>query len=1257
MSCTLEYCSAINFVNKNDDRSTYAQRKLPWIPNLFTGDNEDGILGANQGTITEGPFRKFQNAGLCDRIISSSIIQTGIGRIEYIFSNSWMEDILCGSRFAPELVCNGSSSKENSYLGERRNVLDYVILFEEILINLSYIFEMDTAFCSQALKICVPSCSSDKILSSTVPIYVVFSELHPKSIQHPNVYTTDSVPLSAFKRPVPCTNEFFKITVEENNFHSPNVYLSETAAHGEFGIMCDSELYRKKPLKKNQAGDHTHMNLHRPFQPECLVDVNIEVNKPQATKNFSGTQKGENDIPIKAIDSKKEKLETNSFPETKSTASNKNILQLEMNVLSKKPVLEKYLTQVKQVESETCGLSDKTTGICQITEDELPAREDSVFDAVNHKTERTAKSPMAQTAESTSVAPPVTSDAENVSSSADCSYSASICSQLERAPHEGERYLGVNLTSRAFLISSHFEFLQIGPKTCKHKYRRVFQSSFIETPRTSTYDAKLDDDEEDDSTYKRMTVRALLKKYERLTDELKRTNRTIDMLFLRRHAQGLSKSDTKSKTHLRNRKSRGCEWVDSKSTESTTTISQPSEEQHNEQDGCTKKVQQDPYLHPVSNRYEFMPNESKLHIGMMQYPEVLQSSNDQFAHRNSAPTQDGVIYSHNSGPILMEGFAMPPNYHQAYAPECMDYSNDGHPSFPQNLFGMTFVPPVAPNTMPTNRYFRGCHRDGQSISRQSTGNSVKCFTSSSRSRSAHHSGHHSRHRTASRRKNRSHRPKHPSYFQKQTHAPHHHTHHHRAKSHCPPLSNVKCIHQNPLNSFVTDSTQYCMHPECPGHCGTHSIPYASLPSSFASAAPGGIYAQPIPLPTPFGPSLPPNTANWSYAPWPMAHVPLHAEQPHYYWPHTLPPPPSSNNFGLMENELFKNATNYSEAQQSSEIPLPNRSEYSVLPDTHSNKVRQTSPCTNKSVPSKPEPLKQYNISENQPPLQTPPFKPYEAPNSPNQLVSRSGATMEPTVPDLVQVPAAFTGRTIPRSPVQRIQGNQPSTKQTPILVERFMNEHDVTKNQIGFTSGTPERLSKLLTVPSNMCGDHSGAKDKGLMYDSNGRDRMQLAEIPTKLANKIMIPTKMTNAIQCPDIDSDTRTLDWANSVSKIWMESKMQSTGSLDKPTECKLPQKQPQTAQSAIVSRANLTAEPVTPEEWKNVELRYDYLQKQKMILEGQISRLPKQSSVNKFSVKKEEEILMSHLTPIDRELSALRLLMRKRCSQARTMIKMKH
>ncbi|THD21828.1 hypothetical protein D915_007556 [Fasciola hepatica] len=940
------------------------------------------------------------------------------------------------------------------------------------------------------------------------------------------------------------------------------------------------------------------------------------------------------DIPIKAIELKKEKLETNSFPETKSTTSNKNSLQLEMNVLTKKPVLEKYLTQVKQAESETCGLSDKTTGICQITEDELPAKEDSVFDAVNHTTERTVKSPMAQTAESTSVVPPVTSDAENVSSSADCSYSASICSQLERAPHEGKR---------------------ISRETAPSAEQGT--STFIETPRTSTYDAKLDDDEEDDSTYKRMTVRALLKKYERLTDELKRTNRTIDMLFLGRHAQGLSKSDTKSKTHLRNRKSRGCEWVDSKSTESTTTISQPSEEQHNEQDGCTKKVQEDPYLHPVPNRYEFMPNESKLHIGMMQYPEVLQSSNDPFAHRNSAPTQDGAIYSHNSGPIIMEGFAMPPSYHQPYAPECMDYSNDGNPSFPQNIFGMTFVPSVAPNTMPTNRYFRGCHRDGQSISRQSTGNSVKCFTSSSRSRSAHHSEHHSRHRTASRRKNRSHRPKHPNYFQKQTHAPHHHTHHHRAKSHCAPLSNVKCIHQNPLNSFVTDNTQYCMHPECPGHCGTHSIPYASLPSSFASAAPGGIYAQPIPLPTPFGPSLPPNTANWSYAPWPMAHIPLHAEQPHYYWPHTLPPPPPSNSFGLMENELFKNATTYSEAQQSSEIPLPNRSAYSVLPDAHSNEVRQTSPCTNKSVPSKPEPLKQYNISEYQPSLQTPPFKPYEAPNSSNQLVSHSGATMEPTVPDLVQVPAAFTGRTIPRSPVQRIQGNQPSTKQTPILVERFMNEHGVTKNQIGFTSETPERLSKLLTVPSNMCGDHSGAKDKGLMCDSNGRDRMQLAEIPTKLANKVMIPTKMTNAIQCPGIDSDTRTLDWASSVSKIWMESKIQSTGSLDKPTECELSQKQPQTAQSAIVSRANLTAEPVTPEEWKNVELRYDYLQKQKMILEGQISRLPKQSSVNKFSVKKEEEILMSHLTPIDRELSALRLLMRKRCSQARTMIKMKH
>ncbi|VDP71450.1 unnamed protein product [Echinostoma caproni] len=103
--------------------------------------------------------------------------------------------------------------------------------------------------------------------------------------------------------------------------------------------------------------------------------------------------------------------------------------------------------------------------------------------------------------------------------------------------------------------------------------------------------------------------------------------------------------------------------------------------------------------------------------------------------------------------------------------------------------------------------------------------------------------------------------------------------------------------------------------------------------------------------------------------------------------------------------------------------------------------------------------------------------------------------------------------------------------------------------------------------------------------------------------------------------------------------------------------PQQKSQSAQSIIASRANLPAEPSTPEEWKNAEARYDQLQKQKMILEGQLSRLPSRSSVEKVAVNKEEEFLANQLSRVDRELSALRLLMRKHFSQTRIQLKAKH
>lgn len=58
-----------------------------------------------------------------------------------------------------------------------------------------------------------------------------------------------------------------------------------------------------------------------------------------------------------------------------------------------------------------------------------------------------------------------------------------------------------------------------------------------------------------------------------------------------------------------------------------------------------------------------------------------------------------------------------------------------------------------------------------------------------------------------------------------------------------------------------------------------------------------------------------------------------------------------------------------------------------------------------------------------------------------------------------------------------------------------------------------------------------------------------------------------------------------------------------------------------STIASRANLPAEPQTSEEWKHAEERLDMLQRQKMMLEGRLSRLPKHNTATVKSVSTAE------------------------------------
>ncbi|KAF8565918.1 hypothetical protein P879_08190, partial [Paragonimus westermani] len=100
-----------------------------------------------------------------------------------------------------------------------------------------------------------------------------------------------------------------------------------------------------------------------------------------------------------------------------------------------------------------------------------------------------------------------------------------------------------------------------------------------------------------------------------------------------------------------------------------------------------------------------------------------------------------------------------------------------------------------------------------------------------------------------------------------------------------------------------------------------------------------------------------------------------------------------------------------------------------------------------------------------------------------------------------------------------------------------------------------------------------------------------------------------------------------------------------------------------SVIARRANLPAEPSTPEEWKKVEQRFDQLQQEKTMLESKLCRLPPRGNYSKPSVVAEEvsryviddfqEHINDDLSRVEKEMSALRLLMHRRFVENRRLL----
>lgn len=387
-------------------------------------------------------------------------------------------------------------------------------------------------------------------------------------------------------------------------------------------------------------------------------------------------------------------------------------------------------------------------------------------------------------------------------------------------------------------------------------------------------------------------------------------------------------------------------------------------------------------------------------------------------------------------------------------------------------------------------------------------------------------------------------------------------------------------------------------------------------------APVGMCAQPVPLNSPFGPTVPPNTVGWSYAPWSLAHVPIRGDHTHYHWVHTHPPLPlTSNLYEPGTNELFTNIPQYSQVKQTCEISTPNQPEYPLQLGAHP----KSPACMDKSALAEVKHSGPWSSLDCRPIYHVPPGKPQVISSSTSEQMSYSGVMTESVVSDRIHAPVGFTGRTIPRSPLQKGQEKQLPRealpiKQAPDPVWEHTNEYQLT-DPASSVLDIRGHVGDLPKAHSSFCGDQQPARERKSACGCDDRGRMNLVEIPTKLTSEVRNPKEITNVPQNSKTNPGIRATDGERFTSNIRVPSGMQSIVSSNNQVQETASQKHPTTARSAIISRANLPAEPVTPEQWKNVELRYDYLQKQKMLLEGQLSSLPQRCSMNKVTIQKEE------------------------------------
>ncbi|KAG5449196.1 hypothetical protein CSKR_104704 [Clonorchis sinensis] len=242
-----------------------------------------------------------------------------------------------------------------------------------------------------------------------------------------------------------------------------------------------------------------------------------------------------------------------------------------------------------------------------------------------------------------------------------------------------------------------------------------------------------------------------------------------------------------------------------------------------------------------------------------------------------------------------------------------------------------------------------------------------------------------------------------------------------------------------------------------------------------------------------------------------------------------------------------------------------------------------------------------------------------------------------------QLQAGFCGNGLPRSPIlQNTQSGKSDDKfahqELPVSSNQLIGNIDRSVSKILQQQDRQSHLFPKQPGGPNTIMSFDGVDEKGLVEKGNDLGQAQKQGLST---NETLVTPARVDGRTLENIrinDHEKGSLEQSRTHIINQNTSHVKSSRASDQ-------QSSPPLMRSVIAMRANLASDPTTPEDWQQVEARFDKLQREKTRIEGRLCRTPQNGRENA-----EKKRLTEYLVKLDAEISALKLLLLKRFNEVR-------